>query len=76
MKAFHYQAEGSRRTGCGRIGADYHTHNFSDVDCLICRRSVVYNLARRRAQCGAVHEAHPGHRCEQEKGHEGSHYYV
>lgn len=77
MKAYHYQAEDQRRTGCGRVGASFHTHIFADVDCLVCRKSVTYNLAHRRSQCGAMHHEHPrGARCTQPKGHEGSHYYV
>ena len=76
MMAFHYQAEDQARTACGRVGASYHTHILSDVDCAVCRRSVVYKIARRRAECGAVHCDYPGSRCTQAKNHPGDHYFV
>lgn len=70
MKAYHFQAEDQRRTGCGRVGASYHTHILSDVDCAVCRRSVLYKLTRRRSQCGATYA---GLVCVRTKGHEGNH---
>jgi hypothetical protein len=76
MMAFHFQAEGDKSTGCGRVGAKYTTSIFTDVDCGVCRRSVLFKLAKRQQECGAVTLGdYALIRCELPKGHEGEHAY-